>query len=371
MIPSPDHPARVLVVDDSATARQLIRALIDDAPGLEVCGEAWNGSDAVQKVVDLAPDLVTMDLQMPVMGGMEAISEIMGDHATRILVLSDVADAAHAMAAVARGALEATGKPTIDDGPAFTARLRMLTGVPVIRHLRPRQDQGTAGIAASAGSAMVAGQAPAQALPLIDDAGAMPRRLVVIAASTGGPQALAQLLPALPTNFPVPIVIAQHIADGFAAGMAHWLDTLCALRVSVARHGEQLLPGHVYLADPASHLTITAQFTACLVPRVERDVYRPSCDRLLSSAADALGAQVIGVILTGMGRDGAGGMVAIANAGGVAIAQDEASSVVYGMNREAVASGCVAHVLPLPTIAAELCSLLRQPAGTAVHDGAS
>ena len=298
---------RVLVVDDSATARGLIRGLIEDAQGLEVCGEAWNGRDAVRQVKDLRPDIVTMDLEMPVMNGMDAISEIMAAQASRILVLSDIADAAHAMAAIARGALDAAAKPSLDDGAAFAARLRMLSGVPVIRHLRAHVTGEPADVA------VVSSTLPRAGLARGDTLG---EPLIAIACSTGGPQALAQLLPALPAGLPCAVVIAQHISDGFAAGMAHWLDDLCALRVSVARHGEYLLPGHVYLADSASHLAITARRMVQLQPRGEQDVYRPSCDRLLCSVAAAAGADAIGVILTGMGRDGASGMAEIAAAGG-------------------------------------------------------
>ncbi len=343
-------PVRVLVVDDSATARHLIRALIDEAPRLEVCGEARNGREAVERVLALAPDIVTMDLQMPVMDGMEAICEIMSTRATRIVVVSDVADAANAMAAVTRGALEAIAKPSVDDGPAFTARLLMLAGVPVIRHLRPRVGQRTGGP-----TSPTARDGGCERWPKEVDAGAG-RGLVAIAASTGGPQALAQLLPALPVGFPAPILVAQHISDGFVAGMAQWLDGLCPLQVSVARDGEPLLAGHVYFADSSGHLSVTARGSARVEPRAQRDIYHPSCDRLLCSVADVAGRDAIGVILTGMGRDGARGILSIALAGGLTLAQDEASSVVYGMNREAVASGHVARILPLARIAGELVS---------------
>ncbi len=333
-------PIRVLVVDDSATARDLISALIAADPRLTVCGQAEDGRAAVRQAQALRPDLVTMDLRMPEMDGLQAIVEIMDQCATRILVVSDAADAANAMAAVARGALDATFKPDLDDGPAFTARLRMLAGVPVIRHLR--------GLA--------------EARPVHRDlapsasADRPGTRLIAIAVSTGGPQALARLLPALPAGLQAPVLIAQHISDGFAQGMAQWLDTLCALRVAVARDGEALLPGRVYLADPATHLTLAPGNLIRLSPCEPGDIYRPSCDRLLNSVA-TVGPLAIGVILTGMGRDGAQGMAAIAAAGGTTLAQDEASSVVFGMNREAILAGGIQRMLPLDAIAGELTRL--------------
>ena len=333
-------PIQVLVVDDSPTARDLISALIAGDPRLTVRGQAEDGRAAVRLAQALRPDLVTMDLRMPEMDGLQAIAEIMDQCPTRILVVSDAADAANAMAAVARGALDATFKPTLDDGPAFTARLRMLAGVPVIRHLRSLAEARPAApmMTPSAGASGAGGA------------------VIAIAVSTGGPQALARLLPALPAGLPAPVLIAQHISDGFAQGMAQWLDGLCPLPVTVARDGEALRPGHIYLADPAYHLTLAPGDRVRLTPCAPDDRYRPSCDRLLNSVA-AVGPRAIGLILTGMGRDGAQGMAAIAAAGGVTFAQDEATSVVFGMNREAILAGGVQRVLPLEAIAGELTRL--------------
>ncbi len=336
-----EGPVRVLVVDDSDTVRGLLRAMIEDDPRLTVCGEAADGQSAVEQAGRLRPDLVTMDLRMPVMDGMQAIVEIMDHCATRILVVSDLTDAARAMAAVARGALDAIPKPDADAGPAFTARLRMLAGVSVIRHLRARKP-----------AAAAPDQKPDQTTTIPPG-----HPVIAIAASTGGPQALAQLLPELPLGLMAPVLIAQHISDGFAAGMAHWLDALCRLPVAVARDGDHLVPGRIYVADSNSHLTVLSGRTIQLCPRLEGDRYHPSCDRLLCSVAASAGRSAIGVILTGMGRDGAHGMAAIAAAGGTTIAQDEPSSVVFGMNREAIMAGGVQQVLPLTAIAAELIRL--------------
>ncbi len=143
------------------------------------------------------------------------------------------------------------------------------------------------------------------------------------------------------------MLIAQHISDGFAEAMAGWLNDLCPLTVTVAREGEPLRPGHIYLADPVTHLSLTPDDRIRLTPRAETDIYHPNCDRLLSSVAEVCGRRAVGVILTGMGRDGARGMLDIRHAGGVTIAQDESSSVIFGMNREAIAAGGVQTIRPL------------------------
>ena len=348
--PTPRNgPVRVLVVDDSVTARDLICTLIRDDPRLTVCGEAADGREAVEQAQRLRPALITMDLRMPLLDGLGAIAEIMDRCATRILVVSDCADAAHAMAAVARGALDATPKPGLDDGAAFADRLYLLSGVPVIRHLRGRGETGW-----NAGSAAVPAAWPSDpGRARVLQGGAV----IAIAASTGGPAALALLLPGLPAGLMAPVLIAQHISDGFAAGMAQWLTTLCRLPVGLARDDEVVLPGRVYLADPATHLTLLPGHRVRLSPGGAGDLYHPSCDQLLCSVAAAVGRRSIGVILTGMGRDGARGIAAIAAAGGSTIAQDEGSSVVFGMNREAIMAGGVQQVLPLNLIATELARL--------------
>lgn len=373
-------PIRVLVVDDSGSARALIRALLEDDPRFVVCGEATNGREAVAQALALKPTVITMDLQMPEMDGMTAIEEIMATQATPILVLSDVADARNAMLAVARGALEAAAKPTIDDGPALAARLKMLAGVPVIRHIR-RTHSAQPGLAIktiqntpSPQPSPARGEGVPSSSPLPTAGGwgegekhshspsaSSTGRVFAIASSTGGPQALARILPALPADFPAPILIAQHISDGFAEAMAGWLNDLCPLKVVMARAGEPLLPGHIYLADSATHLSLTPAARIQLIQRGDADIYHPSCDRLLSSVATLYGRRAVGVILTGMGRDGARGMLDIRHAGGVTIAQDEASSVVFGMNREAIAAGGVQTVRALDAIASELMWLAHVP----------
>ena len=346
-------PIRVLVVDDSGTARALIRALLESEPGLSVCGEASNGREALDLTLELQPDIITLDLQMPVMDGLTAIEEIMAVRATPILVLSDLADSHNAMSAVARGALEATAKPGIDDGGALARRLRMLAGVPVIRHIR--RQSGGAALVSQAEPALHPHATPPPVPKCPDTQG---ERLIAIASSTGGPQALAALLPRLPATLAAPVLIAQHLSVGFAEAMAGWLNDLCALEVVVAQAGEIPRPGRIYLADPARHLVLSAGRRLHYVEPEARDIYHPSCDRLLSSVAERHGDQALGVILTGMGRDGVRGLLDIRAAGGQTLAQDEPSSLIFGMNREAIHAGAIGRVLPLDEIAGALCRLV-------------
>jgi two-component system chemotaxis response regulator CheB len=179
-------------------------------------------------------------------------------------------------------------------------------------------------------------------------------RIVAIAASTGGPEALSIILSSLPAGFPCPVVIAQHISDGFVAGMAEWLQKLSKLSVKSPAEGEPLLPGTVYIAPSEKHMEIAGSKTITLAERQENDIYHPSCDRLLSSAARAFGSRSIGVILTGMGRDGAWGMEKIKKAGGTTIAQDEKTSIVFGMPKIAIETGCIDKVLPIEEISGEI-----------------
>lgn len=344
-------PIRVLVADDSALVRALLRDLLESEPGISVVGEASNGREAVELARSLRPDIVTMDLEMPVMNGLQAIEEIMCSKAVPILVVSGAADAQLALEAVGRGALEVVGKPDCSPQQAqeFIAKVRMLAGVAVITRLRPlpRRELPSDPLLSQT----------LQPLTLKAMPWPLAGRVFAIASSTGGPQALASILGGLPAGFPSPVLIAQHIADGFAQGMADWLASLCALPVRLAKSGEQIEPGVVYISPSEQHCVIGSGQRLMLVEQSPEDVYHPSCDRLLQSVADNFGARAAGIILTGMGRDGCQGMAAIRAAGGVTLAQDEASSVIYGMNRVAVEAGSVQRVLPLAEIASAMCEL--------------
>lgn len=341
-------PTRVLIVDDSAFARALLRSALEQAPGIIVVGEAANGEQALEMARRLRPNLITMDLEMPVMGGLQAIDAIMHSNAVPILVVSDVAHAENAMAALALGALEVMQKPdygTLQDGQ-LARRVRLLAGVSMVTRMRARSEKPAQVQPSKAGIASTS-VLPATSLISANLKGPT----FAIASSTGGTQALASILPALPADFSGSVLIAQHISDGFSVGLAEWLSRLCHLPVRVAEHGELVRMGEVLIAPSEYHMSITASGAVNLSMAKPEDVYRPNCDALLGSVADVFARNAVGVILTGMGRDGATGIARIRQAGGVTIAQDETSSLIYGMNRVAVESGDIQHLVPLNEIA--------------------
>ncbi|WGI25000.1 chemotaxis-specific protein-glutamate methyltransferase CheB [Halomonas alkaliantarctica] len=331
---------RVVIADDSQVARDVLRDILSRDDDIEIVGEATNGREAVELAKRLAPQLITMDLNMPVMDGLSAIEEIMHSKGVPILVVSDRSDAQTAYQALEVGALEVMPKPTLEgaDAERLVERVRLLAGVAVITRLRRRVTTSPPFITSP----------PLPAAPR-----GVPRDfqyVVAIACSTGGPQALVRLLRTLPAGFPAPIVIAQHISHGFINGMAQWLGSLCAMPVSVGQEGELLRPGHIYLSPSEQNLCVTPRHRFQLQPSPATVLYHPSCDVLLQSVAEVYGRDAIGIILTGMGRDGVNGIRAIFQAGGSTFAQDEASSVIYGMNQEAVKAGVVQHELPLDSL---------------------
>lgn len=358
---------RVVIADDSSMARGLLRAFLEGEDDIEVVGEASNGRQAVELARELKPSLITMDLEMPVMTGLEAIEEIMCSKAVPILVVSSVADAHNAIAAVGHGALEVVRKPdyTPAEAAEFVAKVRMLAGVSVITRMRPRPPPSSSGNAVPPAPTFAAASSPAAApamatrvSPSLPIAGSTSYpRVFAIACSTGGPQALAQILPALPANFPCPVLIAQHISDGFAGGMVDWLGSLCKLPIRLAAEGDWLEAGVIHISPSERHLSVTPQRRLALIERGPLDVYRPSCDVLLDAVATVFGRQAIGIILTGMGSDGAKGLAQIRARGGMTIGQDEASSVIYGMNRVAIEAGAAQQVLPVGAIAAAMTQL--------------
>jgi two-component system, chemotaxis family, protein-glutamate methylesterase/glutaminase len=335
-----DRPIRVLVADDSELFRDLLARVISVEPGFDVVAVAADGNAAATLARSLKPDVVTMDLNMPDADGFSGIARIMAETPTPILVLTANREEAVGFRALSLGALDILEKPQattdLDDyGRLLRSRLRLLAGVKVIRHVRGLRER-------------------AASVPRV----AVRPELVAIGASLGGPRALATLLRALPAAFPVPIAIVQHIADGFTEGLASWLATEAHLDVHEARDRELLVPGHVVLAPTGCHLLVGDGFVR-LSDAPPVDTFRPSVTPLFLSAARAYGGRVCGVILTGMGRDGAEGLKAIKDAGGPTLAQDEATSAVFGMPRAAIELGAVDRVLPLEEIPRALAELTR------------
>ena len=340
---------RVVIAEDSLTVRELLVALLESDPEIRVVGQAKNGAEAVDLVARLKPDLVTMDVHMPVMDGFEATKEIMAQAPTPILIVSSSAsgrEVALSLDAMRAGALMVVAKPDDPRSERFNGRrdgllsmAKAMAQVKVVRRWTPRTQV----------VAPPAGPRPAAGATL---------RLVAIAASTGGPAALQRILADLPRDFPGPILVVQHIATGFIAGFAGWLGASCNLRVKVAEHGEPLLARTVYLAPDDRHLGVTADARAIIADAPPVNGFRPSGTYLFESAARAYGASVAAVILTGMGSDGVEGLKSVKAAGGWVLAQDEASSVVYGMPQEAVRAGVVDVVLAVDTIASHLADMV-------------
>lgn len=331
-------PARVLVCEDSRTfAAALVRTL-ERGGEIEVVGVATTAEAAIADVARLAPDLVTMDVELPAMSGLEAVEKIMNAQPTPILIVSSHinGDCDLAAAALACGALEAVGKSDLsvhdpDDAAAvaFRRRVKLLSGVRVIRHPRGGLN----------------GHPTAPSVPA-------PRGSVIgICTSTGGPHALATILAGIPADFAVPILIVQHIAAGFEDGLARWLDAAVPLPVRLAEHGAPALPG-VSIAPDGADLVLAADGVLLLDRTLPAGLHRPSADVLLHSIARRAESAGVAVVLTGMGRDGADGLAAVRQAGGFTIAQDEATSAVYSMPREAAKSGAL--ILPLGEIAGAL-----------------
>lgn len=341
---------RVLVAEDSLTIRKHIVEVIASAPGLEVVGEAGDGKLAIELCERTRPSVITMDMMMPVMSGLAATEYIMAYCPTPILVVSASTNRGELFRtydALAAGAIDVLEKPhggDLDEDweERLVAALRLISRIRVITHPRARLQRAS----------QIAN--PTADAPAFVEPGE--RKLVAIGASTGGPAAVLSVLRSLPSNFALPVLVVLHISEPFGLAMAEWLDGQLTVSVRYAIDGEKLpRPGQpcVLLAPPGRHLELIGG-RLCLSEAPERHSCRPSVDVLFESLARELGSRTIACLLTGMGRDGAQGLLAIRQSGGLTLAQDEASSVVYGMPAEAVKLGAAAEVLPLSQFAQAL-----------------
>lgn len=362
---------RVLVTEDSAVARQLLVGILSQDPDLEVVGQAINGQDAVRLAAELEPDVITMDVHMPVMDGVEATRRIMAETPKPIVMVSadDPNDVRTSFGALEAGALSVLGKPRGPSSPDFPARsqelcrtVKLMAEMRVIRRrrdgTRPRPAAGppTAGAATARPAAP---SAPAIASPTRTAAGLVD--LVAIGCSTGGPAALATILRDLPADTPAPVLIVQHITAGFDRGLVDWLNAVSPMRVRLAADGDPLIAGEVLIGPCDSHLSVVRsgrRVTLSDGPPVGG--HRPSANVLLESVARTYGRSALGVVLTGMGEDGADGLLALHNTGATTFTQDEASCVVYGMPRAAVERGAAGEVVALAEMAGAIRGVLSR-----------
>lgn len=349
----PREKVRVLIVDDSASVRQILLTILSEDPEIEVMATASDPFVAAKRLERELPDVIILDLEMPRMDGMTFLRKIMAQRPIPVIICSSLTEEGSNVMfeAFEAGAVDIVPKPKIDTRQALlecSTRLREAVKSAARARVRPRAERREIEKKLTA-DAIIPPPVHGKVRPATE-------RIVCIGASTGGTEALNDVLEMLPPHCP-PIVIVQHMPAGFTAAFARRLDGVCQIRVKEAEDGEPVLPGCAYIAPGARHMLlqrIGVRFQIAIKdgPPVSR--HRPSVDVLFRSAAQHAGANALGVIMTGMGDDGARGLEEMKNAGAFTVAQDEATSVVFGMPKEAIARGCVDRVLPLQRIAAEI-----------------
>ncbi|MFC2061283.1 chemotaxis-specific protein-glutamate methyltransferase CheB [Elusimicrobiota bacterium] len=343
---------RVLVADDSITARETIIGILESDPQLKVIGEARNGKEAIELVRRLKPDLITMDIKMPIMNGLDAIQHIMAYQPTPIVVIASSAFSqgnAFIFKALEYGALEILEKPEPHDweslpgmGKKIIKDIKILANTPVITHVKgKRKVHETEKILKGKEEELLS-------------------RVIAIGSSTGGPTALMNVLSKLPEDISAGILIVQHIAEGFIEGLVDWLNDRSKIVVKMAEDGETIKPGVAYVAPSGFHLVMKEPREVSLNRKPPVNGLRPAANMLFYSVAEVCKAEAIGVLLTGMGKDGADGMRAIKEEKGITIAQDKKSCLVYGMPKAAVDLGVVDKVVPLISISDELQEIIKK-----------
>jgi two-component system chemotaxis response regulator CheB len=353
---------RILVVEDSLTIRRRFCEILAADPELEVVAEAEDGKRAIELCETLHPDVITLDMVLPVMSGLTATEYIMAYTPTPILIVSASMNRGELFKtydALAAGAIDVLEKPTIDNVDTdwerrFVAAVKLVARIKVITHVRARLSGTERAVAAVPRQSAVSPAPKRHDHPESRNYG-----VVAIGASTGGPAAIVKVLKALPQGLRVPVLFVLHIDEPFAAAFAEWLDQQTPHRVAYARDRDAIesLRGQVIMAPPGRHLSIVGG-RVHLSTDPPRHSCRPSVDVLFESLAADRGAEVVACLLTGMGRDGAAGLLAIRRAGGFTLAQDESTSVIYGMPREAVLLDAAQLVLPVDQIGPQIVQLL-------------
>jgi two-component system chemotaxis response regulator CheB len=341
---------RVLVVDDSPLMCKLLTTVMNADPQILVVAVANNGKEAVELVPRLQPDIITMDMDMPVMDGLEATKQIMAYHPTPILIVSSSVfklGMEKVFKAISHGALDVIDKSELEfigdkkSGETLIAKIKFLTSARVMDQslVKFRHERSIVDL-----------KAPKKK---VSD------KIVAIVASTGGPQALLKILQRLPEDFPCGIVIVQHITSGFLSGLVDWLAKECNIQVKIGEDSEEIRPGVAYIAPDSFHMRVKEGGKISLSDEPANNGHRPSGDVLLESVAKTYGKGGVAAILTGMGRDGAMGMKAIKQSQGITVAQNEESCVVFGMPNAAIEMKVIDKVLPLERIAEEIVLMVR------------
>jgi len=330
---------RTLIVDDSSLVRAMLADFLVSEGSFEIVGEAENGQEGIDKTRELSPDLITMDYEMPVLNGLDAIVEIRKFSSCAIVMITTHDSAKMAYEATVKGAHEFFSKDLFNSQITDRQRSDIFNTLKQITNIKKRE--------------LIPRDASEQSVT-------SPRKIncIVIASSTGGPMALCQLCSALPADFPVPILLVQHNTSGFDKGFVQWLDGYSHVKIQLAEAGIYPSKSNVYVAPTDKHLCVGSSgisFDDC----DPLNNQKPAADILFRSASQQFGSSLVSVVLTGMGSDGAEGTKYVKNAGGITIAQDESTSMIFGMPQAAIDTGCVDIVLPLSDIAGKLISLTR------------
>lgn len=346
---------RILVVDDISTTREFVVEILNSHPDLQVVGTACNGEEAIEKALSLRPDIIAMDIQMPKLGGIETTRRIMETHPLPIVVVSGTVDPANRSKIfdiMEAGALSVLSRPFGIGHPEHTSSVKVLletvialSQVKVVRRWKKSEKVNVS----------KPGFYSPRALDLV--------QIVAIGASTGGPAALQSIFELLPNNFSLPILVVQHMCPGFMEAFMEWLSACCKVPVHLAIQGEIPLPGHIYFAPDSYHLGISQTGKMLLSKNEPINGLRPSATYLFQTVAEVFGKNAIGILLTGMGRDGVDGLKMMNEKGANTIAQDKESSVVHGMPGEAIQAGAVKHILAPIEIANILVTLDRSQRG--------
>lgn len=346
---------RTLITEASPTAGEIMKRILEADPEIEVVGLAKNGRECIEQVKRLKPNVITMGINMPVMDGLEATRYIMENMPTSILVVSTLvkSDVDITFKALKAGALDVIGKPKIEKEINFNKiREELIQKVKTVARVRPFKKFNRSPVGAFISKSFESGITISKNSD--NESDKKRTGILAIGASTGGPPVLHYILKRIPPEFPFPIVIAQHIARGFIEGLLEWLQKDCYLNVKIGKNNEYIKKGTVYLAPDKYHLGVTNGRKILLSDDPPISGHRPSVDFLMESVSSVCKNHCMGIILTGMGRDGAQGMLTIKKSGGYTVSQDEKSSAIFGMPKAAIQTGAAMKVCPMNQIPSEI-----------------